>query len=345
MIEYRQGNLLEADAEALVNTVNCVGIMGKGIALQFKMAFPDNYREYQQACRRGEVQLGRIFTVDRGGLGQRPRLIFNFPTKQHWKSNSKLEDIANGLEDLVCELRRYGVTSVAVPPLGCGLGGLDWSEVKPLIEHAFAEVLDVQVLVFTPKGAPAADTMPVATVKPQLTRARALILSLMEFYGFAGYELTFLEIQKLAYFLQEAGEPLRLDYAKAKFGPYAHNLNHVLERLEGHYIRGFGGARSDATVVLLPTAMTEAGEVITGSKTARERLERVRRLIQGFETPYGMELLATVHWGAKADREAASDFDRAFAAVENWSARKKWLFKPEHVRKAWERLRDERWIG
>jgi len=149
MIEPIHGNILEADAEALINTVNCVGVMGKGIALQFKQAFPDNFTQYERACRDKEVQPGRMFITPTGRLAN-PRFIINFPTKRHWKGKSRLEDIKAGLDALIEDVKRLKINSIAVPPLGCGNGGLEWAQVKPLIVSAFAELPDVQVLLFEP---------------------------------------------------------------------------------------------------------------------------------------------------------------------------------------------------
>ncbi len=149
MFEFKQGNLLEEKAEALVNTVNCVGVMGKGIALQFKQAYPENFRHYEKACKASEVQPGRMFTVATGSL-LNPRYIINFPTKRHWRNNSKIEDIKNGLVALVQQVERLDITSIAMPALGCGNGGLNWADVKPLIESAFAQLPDVQVIIFEP---------------------------------------------------------------------------------------------------------------------------------------------------------------------------------------------------
>lgn len=152
MIEMVTGNLLEADVEALVNTVNTDGFMGKGIALQFKRAFPANFDAYRNAVGRGDVRPGSMFVFETGSmLG--PRWIFNFPTKRHWRQNSRIEDIESGLEALVQEIRARNVRSIAIPPLGCGNGGLDWSDVRPWIERALVEVPDVRVLVYEPKGA------------------------------------------------------------------------------------------------------------------------------------------------------------------------------------------------
>src|SRR5262249_34013059 len=136
MIELTQGDILKADAEALVNTVNCAGVMGRGIALQFKRAFPENFTAYAAACRREEVPRGRMLAVETRRPAN-PRYIVNFPTKRHWKEKSRMADIEHGLEALVADVKRLGIRSIAVPPLGCGLGGLDWSEVRPRIERAF----------------------------------------------------------------------------------------------------------------------------------------------------------------------------------------------------------------
>ncbi|HEY9799883.1 MAG TPA: macro domain-containing protein [Leptolyngbyaceae cyanobacterium] len=343
MIEFKQGNLLEENAEALVNTVNNVGVMGKGIALQFKQAYPDNFRQYEKACRAGEVQPGRMFTVSTGSLFN-PKYIINFPTKRHWKSKSKIEDIKSGLVALVAEVQRLGITSIAIPPLGCGNGGLNWLEVKPLIESAFAQLPHVQVIIFEPSGAPAAEKIQVATKKPNMTRGRALIIRLLEAYGIPGYELTKLEIQKLAYFLQEAGELLKLPYQKHFYGPYADNLNQVLKHIEGHYIRGYGDGTGRASIYVLPEGREAAKTFLETQTDALERLEQVSKLIYGFETPYGMELLATVHWVATKHPNPAKDSEEAIALVHEWSDRKRKLFKPEHIRKAWQRLGEQNWL-
>jgi O-acetyl-ADP-ribose deacetylase (regulator of RNase III) len=149
VIEAGRGDLLVAEVDALVNPVNTVGVMGKGLALQFKRAFPDNYAVYRAACKAGEVELGRMLVVDSGRPGQH-RYLINFPTKGHWRSGSTLADVRAGLMDLVQVVRGRRITSIAVPALGCGLGGLRWHEVRPLIEAAFDEAPEVRVLLFPP---------------------------------------------------------------------------------------------------------------------------------------------------------------------------------------------------
>lgn len=343
MIEFQRGNLLEAKAAALVNTVNCVGVMGKGIALQFKQAFPENFKQYHKACNAGAVKPGKMFTVATGNLFN-PGYIINFPTKRHWKGKSKLEDIQSGLAALVAEVQRLGIQSIAIPPLGCGNGGLDWAVVKPLIIKAFATLPDIEVLIFEPGGAPTTDQMQVQTVRPNMTLGRALVIALFDLYGIPGYRLGRLEAQKLAYFLQAAGEPLRLAYVKHQYGPYAENLNHVLQHIDGHYIKGYGDRSTTSQMSVLPEGRHEAAAFLAAHQDAHQRLDRVSHLIEGFETPYGMEMLATVHWVAQHNFQAAVDVDVAIAEVQAWSDRKRHLFKPSHLQKTWKRLQDQGWM-
>jgi O-acetyl-ADP-ribose deacetylase (regulator of RNase III) len=345
MIKITKGNLLEADAEAIVNTVNCVGYMGKGIALQFKQAFPENFKAYEKVCRTHELHAGMMFVFRTGMLGN-PKFIINFPTKRHWRGKARIDDIRTGLSALIDEIQQLGINSIAVPPLGCGLGGLSWGEVRPMIEEAFHAKPEVQVLLFEPRGAPEARSMPVRTERPKMTPARALFVKLMDHYLVSAYRLTLLEIQKLAYFLQEAGEKLRLRYGKGHYGPYAANLNKVLEIMEGHYIRGYGDSQKpDVEIDLLPDGVTEADEFLEGHDRSKARLQRVADLIEGFETPYGVELLSSVHWVAKQDDPQATDEDSAIAAVRGWNERKGAMFRPEHIRVAYRRLQQQGWLS
>lgn len=344
MIKLTKGNLLHSTAQALVNTVNCDGYMGKGIALQFKQAFPNNYREYHNACKRGDVQPGKMFVAEEQ-VETGTKIIINFPTKRHWREKSRLEDIESGLLNLVKVIQEYKITSIAIPPLGCGLGGLKWETVKPLIECAFSELPEIEVFIFEPQGAPAATSMPVRT-KKKMTVVRALFIQLMKKYKEYDYTLTLLEIQKLAYFLQEAGQPLRLNFTKYIYGPYAHNLNKVLEAMESHYISGFGESQKPNTEIkLLPGALEEAEELLkTESAETHDRLNKVADLIEGFETPYSMELLATVHWVATHGDIDAKNEDAIVSAVHGWNQRKKNIFQSDHIKVAWQQLVACGWI-
>jgi len=347
MWKIAEGNILEADTQALVNTVNTVGVMGKGIALQFKKAFPEMFEAYEAVCKAKKLQLGQMHVYDRGSM-LNPRYIINFPTKGHWKGRSKIADIEAGLDALVEELRRRGITSVAIPPLGCGHGGLNWTDVRPLIERALERVPGVEAFIYAPTGAPAPAKMVNRTERPEMTPGRANMIRLLSKYCVLGYELTLLEIQKILYFLQTAGEPLKLRFARDRYGPYADNLRHVLHRFEGHFLEGFGDGRNSprTPIRLFDDAVSEAIRVSNESSTPeqRERVQRVFALIEGFESPYGMELLASVHWVA-AHEGVPIDPDPLIQALHQWSDRKRRIMKPEHIRVAWNRLQDLGWLG
>lgn len=317
--------------------MNCVGVIGKGIALQFKQAYPTNFKAYESACKAKKVQPGHMFITDIGSR-ENPKYIINFPTKRHWKSKSTLEDIQMGLRALIADVQRLKLTSIAIPPLGCGNGGLRWDEVRPLIEEAFQPLQDVHVLVYPPDGSPAPDVIKIGANRPHLTKARALFISLMEAYSLPGYRLSLLEIQKLAYFLQEVGEPLKLRFVGHLYGPYAENLNHVLQAMDGHYIRGYGDRSRDTEIYLLPNAVTGASDVLKNDVESLRRLTKVKEVIGGFETPYGMELLATVHWICKENPEY--QISQVVEGVHSWSSRKEKLFKADHIETAWKHLQD-----
>jgi len=344
MIRYVQGDVVGADAEALVNTVNCVGVMGRGVALQFKHAFPANYRAYAAACRHGEVHPGRVFVFEMGELAS-PRYIINFPTKRHWKGKSRIEDIRSGLVSLVNELKERGIQSVAVPPLGTGLGGLDWNEVRPLIEAALSELSETDVIVYEP-GYPLAESRTDrSTNVPSMTAGRAALVGLLNRYLAALMDpaVTLLEAHKLMYFLQEAQQPLRLRYVKGPYGPYAENLRHVFSAVEGHLIAGYAarGDKPDQQLALLPGAVDDAEAFLREDAETRGRFEHVARLVEGFETPFGLELLATVHWVMA--KEGFRDLDSIVTAVYGWAPRKA-QFTRSQIELAVERLMTEGWL-
>ena len=341
MIKYTRGDILEARAEALVNTVNCVGVMGRGIALQFKRAYPANFKAYAAACKRGEVEPGRMFVYDRGERTDQ-RYIINFPTKVHWRGKSQIEYIESGLDSLVSEVRSRGISSIAIPPLGSGLGGLDWAEVQPLIDRAFAELPDVQAEVYEPIGAPVPRMA--NAERPRMTPGRAALVALMGRYlaGLLDPAINLLEVHKLMYFAQAAGEPLRLRYAKAWYGPYAENLRHMLLEVEGHLITGYTGESDspDTVLAVLPGAASEAEDFLASNDETQVRLKRVAELVEGFESPYGLELLSTVHWAAQ---EVLPDHVAIAEAVWAWGHRKR-QFTRDQIDLALNHLQSLRWV-
>lgn len=345
MIELQQGDILKAKADVLVNTVNCVGVMGRGIALQFKKAFPDVFKAYEAACKRGEVEPGKVLVHDLNRFEQ-PHYVINVPTKEHWRGKSRMDYVEVGLEALVAEIRRLGAKSVAVPPLGCGLGGLDWEDVRPRIEQAFAALPHVRVLLFEPKGAPSAEEMARDEKTPNMTEGRALLLGLMRRYLAAVMDptVTLLEIHKLMYFMQESGQRLKLTFTKGPYGPYAENLRHVLTHIEGHFIIGYGDAadKPDKPIEPKAEAVAAAERFLADHPKVHGRFDRVVRLIEGFETPFGMELLSTVHWVARY--EGATEADEAVVKTYAWNDRK-CMFKKQHIQIAWDVLNRAGWLS
>ncbi|MBP6014169.1 MAG: macro domain-containing protein [Alphaproteobacteria bacterium] len=342
MVDYRTGNLFAIDADALVNTVNCVGVMGRGVALQFKEIFPANFKAYAAACERSEVQPGRMFVFETGTMTN-PKFIINFPTKRHWRGKSRIEDIESGLKALAHEIGARKIRSIALPPLGAGLGGLEWTEVRKRIEVELGRLSGVEIIVFEPHAGSVAITP--STAVPEMTSGRAALVELINRYlgGLLDPFVTLLEVHKLMYFMQEAGQRLRLSYSKAHYGPYAENLRHVLRAVEGHLISGYadGGDAPDKQLKLVPGAVEEAGAFLANDSETRARFARVGDLVSGYETPFGLELLATVHW--VATREGARSPQEAVARVHAWSDYKR-RFTDRQVGLAFVALKDKGWL-
>lgn len=345
MIEYRTGNLLDCEADALVNTVNCVGVMGRGIALQFKKAFPENFKAYRRACEREEVRIGEMFVFETGRLVQ-PRYIVNFPTKRHWRGKSRIEDIEAGLEALVAVVRERKIRSIAIPPLGSGLGGLPWPEVRRRIVAAMGPLEGVRVIVYEPLDAPMPESKEPTRRVPRMTAGRATLVTLIHRYldGLLDPSVTLLEIHKLMYFAQEAGESLRLRFRKAYYGPYAENLGRVLHAIEGYMTVGYddAGDRPDKEIRLVPGVHERAARFLASKphRATHERLERVADLIEGFESPFGLELLSSVHWLL---RHEGIPRERLVDAMHSWNERKR-RFTPRQIGLTADRLRHLGWL-
>ena len=345
MIEYKVGDMFAEDVEALVNSVNCVGVMGRGIALQFKNVFPKNFKAYAEACDQDEVQPGRMLVFETGQMIGAPRYIINFPTKRHWRGKSRMEDIESGLHALAQEISQRNIRSIALPPLGSGLGGLEWPQVKSRIEAVLQEFDDLRVIVFEPGGVPSDDRANRSTDVPKMTQSRAVLIDLMHRYlsGLLDPFVTLLEVHKLMYFMQEAGEPLRLRFQKAHYGPYAENLRYVLQDIEGHFTSGYadGGDAPDKRLELVPGAVEEARVFIDGLPDSRERFARVSELVEGFESSFGLELLTTVHWVAVEHPSATEE--EVIAHTYGWDRRKR-QFSKRQIRLALRVLRERGWL-
>lgn len=344
-IRDAKGDLLEQRVDAIVNTVNTVGVMGKGIALQFKRKWPANAKAYEIACERREVVPGKMFIFDNGGLVE-PKFIINFPTKRHWRQPSRLEDIDAGLIDLVEQIKKLNITSIAIPPLGCGNGGLAWNVVQPRIIAAFKTLPNVEVYLFAPSHSDSVRALAPEIQKPNMTAGRAAVLKVLSVYRQMLYPLSQLEVQKLCYFLWRSGQDLQLKFVKHTYGPYASNLRHVLTKMDGAYINGVGDGTRSSEITVLENALNAAEAFLSSSEdtSTAKRVDRVANLIEGFETPYGMELLATVHWAA-TEEPTTKDFEEIKRRVHTWSDRKKQIMKSEDLRIAYDRLSEDGWLN
>jgi O-acetyl-ADP-ribose deacetylase (regulator of RNase III) len=308
MIKYKQGDILGENVEAIVNTVNCVGVMGRGLALQYKNKFPNNFKIYSKACKSDEVIIGKMFITHTEQLIN-PKYIINFPTKKHWRGKSKIEYIEDGLVSLISEIKKYDIKSIAIPPLGSGLGGLDWNIVKNKIENSFSKIKDINIIVYQPLEEKMT-TKNISKKVPKMTEGRAALVELINRYlkGMLSPFISLLEIHKLVYFMQEAGEPLKLKFEKAHYGPYAQNLGRVLNVIEGHFIDGYedGGDAPDKKIKLVFGAVADANKFLENKDITSNNFKKVSDLVSGFETPFGLELLSTVHWVMKQNNTTNS---------------------------------------
>lgn len=340
MIKFKKGNIFESEAQALVNTVNTVGVMGKGIALQFKEKFPENYHSYKNACKKKEVGIGKMYTTKVNQIAG-PEYIINFPTKKHWRQPSKYEYIEEGLHDLVQQIEKLDIKSIAIPPLGAGQGGLDWAKVKRLIFKEL-ENLPIDVEVYEPSFQPSIEAK---NEDIKLTKPRALILALINRYQVLGYDITHLEIQKLAYFLQRMGQHnLRLQYEKYVYGPFAHNLQHLLHHLEGSYLIGDTRVMDSKpldNLVLRKEKIPEVMDYIEKncSQDEKDRLQKIYDIIDGFESPFGVELLASVDWILDKNKNLSANKDEVFIQLKKWNKRKADSFNDLQVETALDRLK------
>jgi O-acetyl-ADP-ribose deacetylase (regulator of RNase III) len=351
MVRFTRGNLLEAQTEAVVNTVNEVGVMGKGIALMFKEAFPANFDAYEAACKLGEVRVGRMLVVQNHALTG-PKWIINFPTKKHWRQPTKLAWVHDGLKDLRRVVQEKAIQSIAVPPLGCGNGGLAWNNVRAEIEVALGDLPAVEVLVYEPTAKYQA--APKHARASKLTPARAMVAEMVRRYWVLGIECTYLEVQKLGWFLERSikvlglADPLRLQFNADRYGPYSDRMRHLLNALDGGYLH-CSKRLSDAgplDTIWFDEQRKDDIERYFGHGGGRPyfaAVERTAQLIDGFESPLGMELLATVDW-LLTQQGHAPTLEGVRRGLRDWpggreaSERKLRLFNDHFLELALERL-------
>lgn len=327
-------NIFEKEVDAIINTVNCVGIMGKGIALQFKQLYPDNFKQYKKACDKKEIIPGKMFVYDNGFLNK-PNYIINFPTKNHWREKSKIEYITTGLNDLCKVIEKLKIKSISIPPLGCGNGGLDWNIVKKYIVEKLSQYSDIDCYIYEPINN---FTNIQNKEKATLTSFRAVFLKSIQIYNDALYELSSIEIQKLVYFINLLMKNGKLKYTKAPYGPFCANLHNAIDNLSGYYITGLKDGTEVNHIKLCDGILSEVDDFIANStENLSQYIEKIKQIISGFETPFGMELLGTVHWVVA--QEGARNIDEAITKVHNWNDRKKQLMSPQDITIAYNHLK------
>jgi len=343
-MKYVKGNLLEAPTQALVNTVNTVGVMGKGIALQFKEAFPMNFKIYAAACKKKALQTGQLLVVKEQTLGGE-KIIINFPTKTEWFMKSKYEYVEEGLKELAKVMEEYKIESIAIPPLGCGNGGLKWEKVKPMIEKYLGHLTQVDIQVFEPNEAIKELLKQQVTTKAvKLTPARAMVLYAMFYYESLGENASLFVANKLAYFLQRLGEKSlnKLKFEASHYGPYSVQVEHLLHHVNGKYLKGLEqmNVKAFEPLELQYDKMKEVSDYIKKELNSEQRtiLSNLVKLIDGFQSALSLEILATVDFVRK-DKPGMNQED-IVKTIHNWSDRKRKLVQEKYIQIATNHLQD-----
>lgn len=339
-IRTKMGDMFAEPVEALVNTVNCVGVMGKGVALEFKNRWPANFRAYKTLCDAKDLKPGQMFVFDTNELftSEGPRYLINFPTKAHWRSKSKIEYVEDGLDALVEVIREYGITSIALPPLGCGNGGLDWADVGPLIETKLSSLEDVDIVLFAPKHT--ADAPEHVHSNLPMTFPRAILLkTLNDLERHFDGSFDRISLQKIAYFLQALGVDFNLKFSRNLHGPYSETLKLAYVAMERHgMIDGFLSGERQSHVTNSGCAV--ANEFLDNAESApSDTVDRLSKLVQGYESPYGLELLSSVHW--LAHHEGHFPVEKIIEEMLGWSEAKRNRFSENAIRAAYDRLKED----
>jgi O-acetyl-ADP-ribose deacetylase (regulator of RNase III)/uncharacterized protein YwgA len=351
LVKLTKGDVLRSQAQAIVNTVNCVGIMGKGVALAFRRKYPEMYRDYMARCDKDEVQVGKPYSykVD-------DRIVVNFPTKRHWRSVSRLSDIEAGLRYLRAHLNEWGITSIALPPLGCGNGQLDWAVVGPTL-HNYLGTFGIPVELYVPHEVPLGDAqlglidVPLSpTVPPHKVRdssiALVAILANLEEAGIYHWPVGRLMLQKIAYFATVGGLPTGLEFQAVSYGPFAPGLKRELARLQDNGLVHEERRGQMFEVTVGPTFAAARAQTQDFLIQWREVVERVSNLVARFHTRQA-EVAATVHYaasdlGARLNRAPCAS--EVLKAVEQWTIRRKPPFKHDDISQAIVSLATQGWI-
>jgi len=325
VIHYLKGNLLDSKAEALVNTVNTVGVMGKGVALQFKQQFPENTKAYMRATKERSIDIGRLLVTTDSSLHSGEKIIINFPTKTDWRKPSEYSYIEEGLQHLVQIIKEKNIKSIALPPLGAGNGGLNWVRVKKLLEEYLSALNNVEIYIYEP-------TAQIEEVlkkeRAKLTPARAMLLDVLYDLVKNGEFVSEFAAEKIAYFLQRFGakEVFKLAYTPNFYGPYSGKVKHVLYYLNGSYITSYSSKdkKPFEELGIIADAETDIKEYlqVAANKNFKDIADKTKSFLTGFYSPFGLELLSTI------DFILTENQAKTFEEIKNylWSDRKRTLF-------------------
>ena len=328
MIKYVEGNLFESKSEALINTVNTVGIMGKGIALQFKKLYPNNYKEYKDKCDSGQFNVGQLIVTEDQNIATGNKIIINFPTKTHWRKPSEYEYIEKGLDTLIHTIKHHNIKSIAIPPLGSGNGGLKWSKVKTILEFKLSQIDDCDFYIYQPNS----DVKEVLNKeRVKLTPARGMLLYMLFELVKNGEFVSEFASEKLCYFLQRFGakEHFKLDFQANFYGPYSGKVRHVLNHLNGSYISGYASKdkKPFEELNLFIDSEVQIREYINSNAELKKIVEETNSFLKGYYSSFGLELLSTVDFIANSNVNSDTNFIKE--KLVKWSDRKKTLFAKE----------------
>lgn len=324
MIKFTKGNIFESDAQALVNTVNTVGVMGKGIALQFKKAYPNNFKAYSDACKKDLIDIGRLFVFKDSNLATGDKLIINFPTKKNWRKPSEYSYIEKGLDDLIKVINTYEISSIAIPPLGAGNGGLNWIKVKKIIESKLKD-LDIEIIIYEPNNL-LREKLKKERVK--LTNARALLLYVLYDLVKNGEFVSEFSSEKVCYFLQKFGAKkyFKLDFHQNFYGPYSGKVRYVLNVLNGSYLMGYSDMNKKPfdPLTLVSDAYDDVKNHIENNEELIKIANSTTRFLTGFYSDFSLELLSSINY--IIEKENIFDEDIISEELGKWNSRKRSLF-------------------
>jgi len=330
MINYVTGNILDSEAQAIVNTVNTVGIMGKGIALQFKKAYPNNYKAYSLACKNKEVVVGKMFVTNDSNISSGEKIIINFPTKQNWRKPSEYIYIEDGLDDLIDVIKKNQIKSIAIPPLGAGNGGLKWEKVKKVIEEKLSS-FNIEIFVYEPTSQ-IVEKLKKERVK--LTDARALLLFVLYDLVKNGEYVSEFSSEKVSYFLQRFGarKYFKLQFAPNFYGPYSGKVRYVLNVLNGSYIMGYSDMdkKPFEPLTIVADGYKEVKKHIENKPELAKIAKETTSFLNGFYSDFALELLSSIDFIASKEKS----FDRQVISTKlnEWSDRKQSMFSnPKYI--------------